>query len=99
VGEASAGDADHGPADHGFVVGGKGFVVAGAAAVPGDPCEGPLDDPASWQNNESGHVVGPFDDLHGHMQGVACPFEELAGVAAVSPDEAYSAAGSGQPGQ
>lgn len=46
-GEAFAGEADHAPADHGFVVFGKAFVVADAAAVAGDPGQGAFDDPAS----------------------------------------------------
>jgi len=68
-------------------VGGEGFVVAGAAAVSGDPGQCSFDDPTSWQDNESGHVVAAFDDLHGDTEGVAGPVQEFAGVAAVGPDE------------
>ena len=45
--QAFAGDSDHCPADHGFVVGRQPFVVPDAASVPGDPGQGPFDDPAA----------------------------------------------------
>lgn len=57
-GEAFAGDADHAPVDHGFVMLGQAFVVAGAAAVSGDPGQGAFDDSASGYDDESGGVLG-----------------------------------------
>ena len=69
------------------MVGGEAFVVADAAPVSADPGQRPFDDPASGQHNESGYVVTAFDDLDGQVKRGAGPVQELAGVAAVGPDE------------
>src|SRR6185437_5477338 len=62
-GQAACHEDGHGPVDVGFVVGGQAFVVAGAAAVAGDPCQGALDHPAAGQHLEGVGALGPFDDL------------------------------------
>jgi hypothetical protein len=78
------------------VVCGEAFVVAGAAAVAGDPGQGALDHPAARQHFEGVQVIGPSDDLHGQVQPAAGPRDELAGVAAVGPGQADAAAGAPQ---
>jgi hypothetical protein len=47
------------------MVGGEAFVVPGAAAVAGDPGQGPLDNPAAQQDFEGVLAFGPPDDLDG----------------------------------
>jgi group II intron reverse transcriptase/maturase len=47
AGDAAGHGVDGGPADHRFGVFGVAFVVAGQAAVGGDPGQGPLDRPAA----------------------------------------------------
>jgi len=41
-----------GPLDHRLVMGGQPLVVADGAAIPAEPGEGPLDDPAARQDLE-----------------------------------------------
>jgi GNAT superfamily N-acetyltransferase len=81
-GQAACHEDGHGPVDVGFVVGGQAFVVAGAAAVAGDPCQDALDHPAAGQHLEGVGALGPFDDLHVQLQPLLRPGQELAGVAA-----------------
>ena len=75
------------------MVGGQAFVVAGAAAVAGDPGEGALDHPAAGQHLEGVRALGAFDDLHVQVQPSARPGQELAGVTGVGPGVADAAAG------
>jgi hypothetical protein len=77
-------------------VGGQAFVVAGAAAVAGDPGQGPLDYPAAGKNGEGVQVIGSFDDLHGELEVGGGPGLQLPGVAAVGPGQADTAAGAAQ---
>jgi hypothetical protein len=75
------------------VVGGQAFVVAGAAAVAGDPGQGALDDPAAGQDLEGVQGIGPFDDFDGQVQPGGRPGEQLPGVASVGPGPADAVAG------
>src|SRR5215469_1387281 len=93
AGQAAGHDGDHGPVDGGFVVGGEAFVVACAAAVAGDPGQGPLDHPAAGQDLEGVLVVGAFDDLDGQLEVGGRPGLEFPGVDAVGPGVADAAAG------
>ncbi len=61
--EATHHDSDHGPLDPGFGVLGGALVVAGEAAVRGDPGQGPLDDPTSWQHREPALALGFAHDV------------------------------------
>src|SRR5437764_4475122 len=92
AGEPTGHEGDHAPQVHGFVVGGEAFVVAGAAAVAGDPGQGPLDDPAAGQDGEGVQVIGSFDDLHGQFEVGGGPGLQFPGVAAVGPGQADAAA-------
>jgi hypothetical protein len=75
------------------MVGGQAFVVAGAAAVAGDPRQRALHHPAAGQNLEG--VGGPaaFNDLHVQLQPFRCPGQQLPGVAGVGPGVTDPAAG------
>ena len=67
----------------------QAFVVADGAAAPGDPRQGPLDDPAAGQHLEGVQVIGPLDDFQRQLRlelGLG-PGDELAGVSAVGPGE------------
>ena len=77
---------------------GQAFVVADGAAAAGDPCQGPLDDPAAGQDLEGVQVTGPLDDLEfqpGLERGPG-PGDEFAGVAAVSPGQLDRGEGAAQ---
>jgi hypothetical protein len=75
-GQAAGHQGGHGPQDHGFTAGGEASVIAGGAAVPADPGEPPLCDPAAGQDLE-GVRVAPGGDLDRHRHGGG-PGGELA---------------------
>jgi hypothetical protein len=77
------------------VLAGEPFVVACAAAAPGDPGVGALDDPAAGQDLEPGGVVAAADDLDDDAQGPQRPAGPAAVVGAVGPDELQEAAAAG----
>ena len=58
---------DGGPFDHGGVLAGEPFVIACAAAAPGDSGVGALDDPAARQDLECGGIA-TADDLDDDAQ-------------------------------
>jgi hypothetical protein len=74
-------------------VGGQAFVVAGAAAVAGDPGQGPFDHPAARQDFEGVLVCGAPDDLDGQVEVGGGPGLEFPGVDTVGPGAADAAAG------
>ena len=80
-GEAAGHEEDGGDVDPGLVVGGESFVVAGAAAPPGGPGVGALDDPAAGQDLEALLVLGLFDDFDGDAELAFCPVAPVAVVA------------------
>ena len=53
----------HRPVDHGFVVCWQAFVIPDGPAAPGDPRQGPIDDPGARQHLEDVQVIGPPDDF------------------------------------
>src|SRR6059058_1982764 len=93
AGQAAGHEGDHGPVDGGFVVGGEAFVVAGAAAVAGDPGQRPFDHPAAGQDFEGVLVCGAFDDVDGQVEVGGGPGLEFPGVDTVGPGAADAAAG------
>lgn len=62
-----------------------GFVVAGQAAVGGEPDQGPHD-PAAGVHDEASLVSGFADDLQGGAQQVPGPVHQAAGEAGVGDD-------------
>src|SRR5205809_6801121 len=75
-GEAAAHGDDHGPVDDGLVVCGQPLVVAGGAAVAGDPGQGALDDPAAGPHLGGVQVTSAPDDPDGAPQLRLGPWEE-----------------------
>ena len=75
---------------------GQPLVVADAAPVLHDPSGCALDDPAAGQGFERVQVIGAFDDLQGAVQRAGGPGDQLAGVAAVGPDQGDGAEPGGQ---
>jgi len=76
AGEAP-GHGGHRPVDHGFMVPGQVLVVADGAAAPGDPRQGPLDDPAAGEHLEGVQVIGPPDDLQRQLREGGMPAVRL----------------------
>ena len=66
---------------------GQPLVVADGAAVPGDPGQGPLDDPPAGQHLEGVQVTGTADDLDGELERAGGPGDQLAGVDTVGPGQ------------
>jgi hypothetical protein len=86
-GDAAGHGVDRGPADHGFGGGGVAFVVAGEAAVSGEPGQGAFDAPAARNDGEAVLAFGFAHDAHHGGEDGAAPVDELAGEAAVGEDE------------
>src|SRR5436309_13041747 len=86
-GEAAAHGDDHGPVDDGLVVCGQPLVVAGGAAVAGDPGQGAPGDPAAGQHLEGVQVTGARDELDGDDERGPGPGDELASVVSLGPRE------------
>ena len=72
AGEPSGHDEDGGPVDHGLMVLRAALIVAGEAAVAHQPAEGPLDDPAPFQDLERVRA-GPGHDFEGDAGRLAHP--------------------------
>ena len=77
----------HGQIDHGLAALGERFVVLAQAAVSSEPREGSLDDPTLGQNHEPRHVVAALDDLQNPPAQFPRPFDQLARIAAIGPDQ------------
>ena len=73
--------------DHGLAALGERFVVLAQAAVSSEPREGSLDDPTLGQNHEPRHVVAAFDDLQNPPAQFPRPFDQLARITTVGPDQ------------
>ena len=86
-GQAAAHGDDHGPVDDGLVVGGQPLVVADGPAVPGDPGQGALDDPAAGQHLEGVQVIVAADDLEGELERGGGPGDQFPGADAVGPGQ------------
>jgi hypothetical protein len=77
--------------NHRLAAGGMELVILAEATVTAQPAEGPLDDPSVRQDFESLEIIVAFYDLEPHLGAFAQipePIDELACVAAISPDEA-----------
>ena len=86
---------DHAEADHGFAVRNEFFVVLTQAAVPIQPAERPLHDPALRLDIKAVGVIAPFYNLQQPPAGLLDPVNELSGVASVGPDDPESGEFSG----
>jgi hypothetical protein len=87
AGAVSGDGVDRGPAGHGLGDGWVGFVVAGEAAVRGEPGEGSLDRPAAWDDGGPALTGGFAHDLEGGGQEGLRPVERASGESAVGEDE------------
>jgi hypothetical protein len=77
---------DRRAADHGYGGSGVAFVVAGEAAVGGEPGQGPFDAPAAWNDGEAVLALGFAHDVHHGGKDGPGPVDELADEA--DPDRA-----------
>ena len=78
---------DHRDSDHRLAAAGQHLVVFAVATVSAQPCESPLHDPPLGQHLESGDVVAAFDDLQKPAAQLLGPFDQLAGISSVGPDQ------------
>lgn len=86
--ESPEGELDGGQGDEGEQGVGEVLVVLGETPVAAKPGEGALDDPATRQDDEAGHVVAPFDDLDPEGGNLGGGLIDLSGVvASVGPDQ------------
>jgi hypothetical protein len=70
AGQTPGHDGDHRPLDHCLVMVGQPFVVADGTAIPAEPGEGTLDDPAAGQDLK-GVRQAPTDELDAQAQAAA----------------------------
>ena len=66
---------------------GETFIVLAESAITSEPGEGALDNPSVGQELETGGVVGAFDDFESPAGEGLGPFDKLAGIAAVGPNQ------------
>jgi hypothetical protein len=77
------------------MMGGQPLVVADRAAVPAEPGEGPLDDPAAGQDLK-GVRQAPTDELDAQAQG-GRPGDQPASIGGIGPDQPDATAAGAQP--
>ena len=78
---------DHRDSDHRLAAVGQHLVVFAVPAVSAQPRERPLHDPPLGQHLEPGQVVAAFDDFQEPATQLSGPFDQLAGIAPVGPDQ------------
>src|SRR5271166_2395310 len=78
---------DHGDSDPGFGRFGQGVEVLTQSTRAVEPTEGAFDDPAPLQDPKSLALPRPFHDRKGTLQNSGYPFNQLAGITSVCPDE------------
>ncbi len=89
--ETSKHEANHGEIDHRLAGGGLPFVIATESAIPTQPTESPLHDPASGQSFE-GVKFGALHDFDGAAPQLARARQQRSGVATIGPDMLDAAA-------
>src|SRR3990172_7534615 len=77
----------HGQVDHRFAALGERLVVLTQSPVATQPSEGALHDPALGQHHEAGYLVAALDDLQNPVAQLPRPVDQLAGIAAVGPNQ------------
>ena len=85
--ESSDHQSDHRPFDHGLAGLRQSLVVVVEAAAFHDPGEGALDHPPPWKHLEHLDSQGFTHDLDGDVGNRLGPVDQLAGVAAVGPQQ------------
>jgi len=81
----------HSDADHCFAVVCNHLIVLCQSPVSPEPSKGSFDDPSFGQDGKSFNVVAALDDFQRTTQSLFCPFNQLAGIAAVRPNEREAA--------
>lgn len=93
LGQSANHEADHGDVDDGLAGGRQVFVVLAETTMASEPAERTLNDPTPRKNLEAFDVVGSFDNLHSEpvaLAQTADPFQKLASISTVCPDEPQS---------
>ena len=79
---------DHGDADHGFAGLRQVLIILRQAAVPAQPCEGPLDHPAFRQEEEAVGPLRPLDNFQADLPPrpqAPHPRDEVSRVCLIGP--------------
>jgi len=63
------------------------FVVFAQASIFAQPSKRPLHHPTPRKDDKAGHIVAPFDNLQNPVSKLFYPFNQLAGIAAVGPNQ------------
>src|SRR6266478_1783017 len=78
---------NHSNVDHGLACDCVAFIVFVEAPISAQPAKGALDNPSSRQDYEALDTHGPQHCLEEPSTAGVHPFDQLAGIAAIGPNE------------
>ena len=77
----------HSSVDHRFAGFGQLFIVFAQPTIATQPSERAFDDPTAREHLKSLDIITPLDDLKDPVAGMIHPFDQLAGIPTISPDQ------------
>ena len=86
LGQSSEHQLNHGNLDHRFTGLGEVLVVLAQTTVSAQPTEGPLDNPAPWQDMKTDSLIAPFHDFQDPLARGFDPLDQLTRIGTVGPN-------------